>query len=329
MHRLPAFCLLYLIAITLPYPATAGTPHYTIGTGSKGATFYPLAAAICAEVAGLDLGFTCEAVSTPGSRFNLNALRRGEQDFGLSQVYLQGMAARGGPPFATADDSIRSIALLHLELFTLAVGPSQDIQEFADLEGHRVSIGNTGSGSRDTIEQLLASLGWPSNAISIFGLKSSELPEALCSGKIDAAIYSTGHPNDLYRQMIEDCGVRLLDLWSPGIAAFVEQLWQYEPAVLPAGSYANQTEPVRGFGTRVILSGRAGIPECHVAGVVWAIRRGLDRLVIQAPAATNIELEDRFHPSSAPPHPGVQLALSGAYPDCPSAQTGQATPQAR
>ena len=54
--------------------------HYTIGSGSQGATFYPLARALCAKIKQKKLEFTCEAVSTPGSLYNINAVENGEHD---------------------------------------------------------------------------------------------------------------------------------------------------------------------------------------------------------------------------------------------------------
>lgn len=305
MFRIPAIILLIFVASWAWHPVRSEATHYTIATGSKGATFYPLAKAICKEVARLRMGFTCEAVSTPGSGFNLKALQRGDFDLAFSQSFLLARAAQGEPPFTDRHDNIRAIATLHLEVFTLAIRPNSGVIQLDDLLGRRVNIGNQGSGSRATIEQLLQSLDWSPVAFSVHELKSADLPAALCGGQIDAAIYSTGHPNDIYRRMIDDCDVRLVDLWSDKVEKFVDANWQYESAVLPAHTYSNQSLPVRGFGTRVILSGSVSLPDCHVAGLLRAIREGRVRLLEAVPAARSIPLEAETDVPGATTHPGV------------------------
>jgi len=305
MFRIPAIILLIFVASWAWHPVSSEAAHYTIATGSKGATFYPLAKAICKEVARLRIGFTCEAVSTPGSVFNLKALQRGDFDLAFSQSYLLARAAQGEPPFTDRHDNIRAIATLHLEVFTLAIRPNSGVIQLDDLLGRRVNIGNQGSGSRATIEQLLQSLDWSPAAFSAHDLKSADIPAALCGGQIDAAIYSTGHPNDIYRSMIDDCDVRLVDLWSDKVEKFVDANWQYESAVLPADTYSNQSLPVRGFGTRVILSGSVSLPDCHVAGLLRAIREGRVRLLEAVPAARSIPLKAEADVPGATTHPGV------------------------
>ena len=254
------------------------------------------------------MGFTCEAVSTPGSVFNLKALQRGEFDLAFSQSFLLAQAAQGEPPFVERHDKIRSIAPMHLEVFTLAVRPNSGVTQLDDLPGRRVNIGNRGSGSRATTEELLQALGWPPMSFFAYDLKSADLPAALCGGQIDAAIYSTGHPNDIYRRMMDDCGVRLVDLWSDKIEKFVDASWQYEYVLLPANTYSNQTLAVRGFGTRVILSGSASLPDCHVAGLLRAIREGRARVLEAVPAARSIPLKGETDVPGAMTHPGVEVA---------------------
>jgi hypothetical protein len=105
--------------------------------------------------------------------------------------------------------------------------------------------------------------------------------------------------------MIDDCGVRLVDLWSDKVEKFVDASWQYESVVLPPDTYSNQTLAVRGFGTRVILSGSVSLPDCHVAGLLRAIRQGRVRLLELVPAARSIPLRAETDVPGATTHPGV------------------------
>lgn len=70
--------LITVVLLQLPYAAMATeVPHYKMGTGSVGATYYPVGKAICDVVNSENAGFTCEAVPTEGSTYNLQALKKG------------------------------------------------------------------------------------------------------------------------------------------------------------------------------------------------------------------------------------------------------------
>ena len=230
-------------------------PHYTVATGSQGASFYPVARALCQQIDRMALDFTCEAVPTPGSLYNLQALNAGDHDLALSQQSLQYLAWQGSPPFRQAHASLRTVAPLYREVFVVAATPQSGIETLDDLPGKRVNIGNTGSGTRLIVEELFDHLNWQLSDFTIYSHRSGELPELLCNGEIDAAIYSTGHPNAIYRRLVEECGIRLIDLWNDNIATFMAQDLAYKPATIPAGSYRPLKEAVQGFGMQGALFG--------------------------------------------------------------------------
>jgi TRAP transporter TAXI family solute receptor len=280
--------------------------HYTIGTGSHGATFYPLARALCTVLNQKGLDFTCKAVSTEGSVYNLTALDNGEHDFALSQFNLQYQAYRGLPPFHNVHKQLTTIAALHKEVFILAVNPASGIERLADLPGKRVNIGNIGSGSRVIIEQLFKFKDWRLAEFKIFEEKSSKLPKLLCNGDIDAAIYSTGHPNAIYRDMIERCGIELTDLWDQQLASFVAVNWQFSEARIPANTYRGIATDKLGFGVRVVLSARNEIPAKHIYQIVQTIVEEKAKLEQLASVYQSILGHDLSLRNVAPWHKGAR-----------------------
>lgn len=279
--------------------------HYTIGTGSVGATFYPLARALCSRVNQQDLGFTCEAVSTPGSMHNLQALISGEHDFALSQLPLQYQAYRGLKPFRSRHEVITTVAPLHQEIFILAVNPNSGIDKLSDIKSKRVNIGNEGSGSRIIIEQLFDYKGWELSEFEIHSKKSQDLPGLLCNGEIDAALYSTGHPNALYKKMISQCGVQLIDLWDKDIASFVAEKWQFVPAAIPANSYQDVPIDKIGFGVQVVLSASRDLPDSHVYQIVRTLVEDKNRLASQLLVFKTIDAKSYPMRHIAPYHGGA------------------------
>jgi uncharacterized protein len=49
---------------------------------------------------------------------------------------------------------------VHPEPFTVLVGKEANIGKFEDLKGKRFNVGNPGSGTRASMEQLLEELKW-------------------------------------------------------------------------------------------------------------------------------------------------------------------------
>jgi TRAP transporter TAXI family solute receptor len=299
------FSVIFLCGVML-HPGQQKVAHYTIGTGSHGATFYPLARALCTVVNQKELDFTCEAVSTAGSVYNLTALDNGEHDLALSQFNLQYQAYRGLAPFHNAHKQLATVAAMHQEVFIVAVNPASGIKQLADLPGKRVNIGNIGSGSRVIIEQLFRFKNWRLADFEIFEKKSSELPKLLCDGDIDAAIYSTGHPNAIYRDMIGRCGVELNDLWDQQIANFVAANWQFSEARIPANTYRGIAVDKHGFGVRVVLSARNEIPAKHIYQIVQTIVEEQTKLENLAPVYQSIPGHDQSLRNLAPWHKGAR-----------------------
>ena len=281
--------------------------HYTVASGSKGASFYPVARALCRHIERSRLDFTCEAVPTPGSKYNLQALNGGTHDLALSQHYLQYLAWQGLPPFKRTHSELRTIAPLYREVFVLAATPESGIAMLDDLPGKRVNIGNAGSGTRLVVEALFDHLGWQLNDFKIYSSRSSELPDLLCKGQIDAAIYSTGHPNTIYRRLVDECGVRLIDMWNDKIAGFVADNWAYAPADIPTGTYRSLPKDINGFGMQIILSARRDLPPAHVEQILRVLIT--EKNALKEDAAIYRAIDASRYPLQriAPYHKGVSL----------------------
>ncbi len=301
-------CALALFLLTAATLLPAQQPrHYTVATGSQGASFYPVASALCRQIERMELDFTCEAVPTPGSMYNLQALNEGTHDLALSQQYLQYLAWQGLPPFNRPYSALRTIAPLYREVFVLAATPESGIEALDDLPGKRVNIGNAGSGTRLVVEELFDYLDWKLSDFIIYSHRSGELPDLLCNRQIDAAIYSTGHPNLIYHRLVDECGVRLIDLWNDQIAAFVAQDWAYAPAAISRGTYRLLDEDINGFGMQIILSAHQDLPPAHVEQILRVLVTERDALQEEAPIYRSIDANEYPSQQIAPYHGGVSL----------------------
>src|SRR5690554_4527265 len=145
-------------------PVSAQQQFVTIGTGGVTGVYYAAGGAICRLMNGgrKEHGIRCSVESTGGSVYNLNTLRAGELDFGVAQSDWQYHAYSGSSSFQDAgpNKDLRAVFSLHPEPFTVAVRPDAGVTRFEDLKGKRFNVGNPGSGTRASMEELLSAMGW-------------------------------------------------------------------------------------------------------------------------------------------------------------------------
>ena len=178
-------------------PAHAQQKFITIGTGGVTGVYYAAGGAIC-RLVNKDRkthGLRCSVESTGVSVFNVNAIKGGEIDFGMSQSDVQFHATKGTGAFKDggAFKDLRAVFAVHPEPFTVLARTEANIKSFQDLKGKRVNVGNPGSGTRAAMEELLGALGWTLGDFSLAAeLKADEHGSALCHNKIDAFFYGVG-----------------------------------------------------------------------------------------------------------------------------------------
>ena len=123
------------------------------------------------------------------------------------------------------------------------------IKNFADLEGKRVNIGNPGSGQRATMEVVMNKMGWTKDSFKLAAeLKPAEQSQALCDNKVDAIIYTVGHPNGSIKEATTSCDAVLVNVTGPAIEALVNDNDYYRTAIIPGGMYRGSDMDTTTFG---------------------------------------------------------------------------------
>ena len=86
-----------------------------------------------------------------------------------------------------------------------------NVTKFEDLKGKRFNVGNPGSGTRASMEELLAALGWKmSRLLARVRAEGRRAGPALCDNKIDAFFYGVGHPSANIQDPTTSCGAKLV-----------------------------------------------------------------------------------------------------------------------
>jgi len=300
-----------LIALTsLSGPAVAQQKFVTIGTGGVTGVYYAVGGAVCRLMnkSRAETGLRCSVESTGGSVFNANAIKTGELDFGLAQSDIQFGAAKGQGQFKDkANPDLRAVFSVHPEPFTVLARKDAGITSFADFKGKRFNIGNPGSGTLSSMEELLRQMGWTKNDFSLAAeLKADEQGTALCDNKIDGFFYGVGHPSAAIQDPTIACGAKLISLTGPAVETLLKEHPYYAKATIPGGMYANNPNPTETYGVLATVITSAKVADTTVYALVKAVFDNFDEFKKLHPAFAHLEPKDMVKNGlSAPLHPGA------------------------
>jgi TRAP transporter TAXI family solute receptor len=291
-------------------PALAQQKFVTIGTGGVTGVYYAVGGAICRLMNKnrAETGLRCSVESTGGSVFNVNAIKAGELDFGLAQSDVQFNAAKGETQFkGNADSDLRAVFSAHSEPFTVLARRDAGVKEFADFRGKRFNIGNPGSGTLASMEELLKQLGWTKADFSLAAeLKADEQGTALCDNKIDGFFYGVGHPSAAIQDPTIACGAKLIALTGPAVDALVKEHPYYARATIPGGMYANNPNPTETYGVLATVVTSAKVSDDTVYALVKSVFDNFDEFKKLHPAFAALDPKAMTtNGLSAPLHPGA------------------------
>lgn len=294
-------------------PAEAAEQRFTtIGTGGVTGVYYPAGGAICRLVnkGRSEHGIRCSVESTGGSVYNANAINTGELDFGVVQSDVQYKAHRGEGDFAgdRRVEKMRAVFSLHPEPFTVVARKDAGVTEFDQLKGKRVNVGNPGSGQRSTMEVLMNAKEWTMSDFSLASeLKPAEQSQALCDNKVDAIVYTVGHPNGSIQEATTSCDSVLVNVKGPAVEKLVDDNDYYRWATIPGGMYRGNPDDTTTFGVGATFVSSADVPEDVVYNVVKAVFENLDDFKGLHPAFGVLKKEEMVKDGlSAPLHPGAE-----------------------
>lgn len=300
------------VALALPAtPALAQQNFLTVGTGGVTGVYYAAGGAICRLVnkERAKHGIRCSVESTGGSVFNVNTIKAGELDLGFTQSDVQFNALKGVAQFkdAGAYADLRAVFSVHPEPFTVVARKEAGIKTFADFKGKRFNVGNPGSGTRASMEQLLAAMGWTLADFSLASeLKADEHGPALCDGKIDGFFYGVGHPSANIQDPTTTCGAQLVSLTGPAVGKLMEGKPYYAMATIPGGLYPNNPNPTQTFGVLATVVASTKTPADTVYQVVKSVFDNFDEFKKLHPALAHLTPQDMVKDGlSAPLHEGA------------------------
>ena len=311
MQKVIKWLAVTALALSIGVPVWAEQKFVTIGTGGVTGVYYPTGGAICRLVNKNrnKHGIRCSTESTGGSVFNLNTIRSGDLDMGVAQSDWQYHAYHGSSKFKDkgANRELRAIFSVHPEPFTVVARADSGIRNFGDLKGKRVNVGNPGSGQRGTMEVLMKASGWKMSDFELASeLKSSEQSKALCDNKIDAMVFTVGHPSGSIKEATTSCDSVLVNVTGSAVDMLVAENDFYRTATIPGGMYSGNANDTKTFGVGATFVTSTRTPENVIYQVVKAVFENFDSFRKFHPAFRNLDKRQMIKDGlSAPLHAGA------------------------
>lgn len=300
-----------LYAALFSASAAAQQKFVTIGTGGVTGVYYATGGAIC-RLMNKDRsrhGIRCLVESTDGSLRNLSGLRSGEFEFGIVQGDAQFQAAKGSAQFRDLGpmSELRTVFSLYVEPLTLVVRKDSGIGRVDELRGKRFNVGNPGSGTRASVDALLAALGLRmSDFAAATELKPDEHGAALCDKLVDGFAYMVGHPAVNLQDTTATCDAQLLPVSGPAVDRLLKEHPYYIRTIIPGGLYAGNPTPTPTYGATASLATSARVPDAVVYEMVKSVFDHIADFRRLHPALAPLDPREMIQASrGAPLHPGA------------------------
>ncbi len=283
---------------------TAGTVpagRISIATGGTTGVYYVYGGGLAQVITDNIDGVEATAEVTSASVDNLLLLADGNSDVVFTLADSAADAVNGEGSFEEALD-LRALAKLYTNFTQVVTLAGSDVQAFADLAGHRVSVGAPNSGTEVIANRLLEVAGID---VEREQLGLAESVQALRDGQITAFFWSGGLPTGGIIDLTSTDDVRMLDL-SELLAPMQAQFGDfYAAAEIPAETYGLDA-PVNSIGVANYLVVRADMNDelaFQITKVLFDHQPELEAVHAEAAnldSATATEVEPlELHPGAA------------------------------
>jgi len=183
------------------------------------------------------------------------------------------------------------------------------IKSLADLKSKKVALAAPGSPSSYIAEAALQAYGLTKNDYKPMLLTYDEQATALRDGTIDMACVFAGAPASAVTDVSLTYDVTLLSVGSAEVKKVVTEHPYWTPAVIKAGTYKGQKEPVTTLTSPAMLLTNADVDPDLVYSVAKALMEHTAELAAVHPQGAEWDLADAAEGVAIPFHPGAERYL--------------------
>ena len=275
------------------------------GTGGTAGTYYAYGGVLAQYMTNY-AGAKVTAVSSGGSKVNIQSIQDGDFQLGFTQSDVCAYAWNGEKSFAKdgATHDFRVLGALYdetVQLFSM----DSDITSVEDLRGKRVSIGQAGSGVYFNALDVLEAAGMTVDDILPQYQSFDASKEALKDGMIDAAFIVAGAPTPAITELATTNGVSFVPIDGELRDSLLADHPYYTAEDIPAGTYPGQTEDVGTITVKATVIVSANLSDDLVYKMTAAIFDHADDIAAENAKGAELSLEGATSISAAPFHAGA------------------------
>ncbi len=307
--RIPTIAILISIGTACgPTPEQTSKPCLRIATGGVDSVDYPFGVVLARVFNEHAFGACVSAEPTDGSTFNVNALDDGSVDFALARADTVYTAyVKGTPKRPRPHGLLRGVAIVYGSVLHLVVANESPVRAWTDLRGERIGVWVQSAEVSPVVGygDLVAAAGDLGPArIRGVRMRLNEMAPALVSGQIAGGFVLAAYPMQSLSELARNEGIRLLAITPEAVARIRAQYPFFKPALMPAGVYAGQDEPVGTIALDNLLVTREDMDEESVYLLTRTLLESLPRLA-QDHDATGQVNPDLASATPIPLHPGA------------------------
>ncbi len=282
-----------------------GSERFMFGTGGTAGTYYAYGGVLSQYITNY-AGVKVTAVSTGGSKVNVQSLEDGDYQLGFVQSDVMAYAWNGTKSFAKdgATRDFRVLGALYAEtvqVFTM----DENIKSISDLKGKSVSIGAAGSGVYYNAIDVLTAAGLTLDDIKPQYQSFEDSKEAMKDGKIKAAFVVAGAPTTAITELATTNGVYLVNIDGELREKLLEECPYYTAMTLPADTYPNLSVPTETVTVKATLIVSSKLDEETVYKMTAAIFDHKDEIAVENAKGKELDLTNATEGMAAPFHVGA------------------------
>ncbi|SFG07764.1 hypothetical protein SAMN04487761_103101 [Lachnospiraceae bacterium C7] len=244
IRKLCASLVCMCLCVSMLTGCSQSSSRMMFGTGGTAGTYYSYGGVI-AQYMKTYADVKAVAVSTGGSKVNIQSIQDGDFQLGFTQSDVMTYGWEGTRAFEKdgGTHDFRVLGSLYAETVQI-ITMDKSIKTVADLKGKRISIGQAGSGVYFNALDVLGAAD-----ISIKDIKPQyqsfeDSKEALKDGRIDAAFIVAGPPTTAITELATTNGVKLISIDKALQKKIIKKCPYYKSYKIPAKTYPGQNSDI-------------------------------------------------------------------------------------
>ena len=303
MKKFLAIILVVILALTAVACGGSKGGKLTFTTGGEQGTYYGFGTVLAGKVSD-KTGTTVTAISSGGSKANIEVMGKNDAQLGFVQSDVAAYAYQGTRLFEKPDTSFSTVAALYMEQVQI-ITLDPNIKSVADLKGKSISIGAAGSGTYFNAVDVLGAYGIDADKdINPTYQSFGDSVEALQDGKIDAAFVVAGAPTTAVTSLSATKTVYLVSLDDEHINKLVADSPYYSKNVIAKEVYGTP-EDVTTVAVMAVVIARNDVSETDVYNFISTIFNNVPEIAAAHAKGNELDLNFAASYGSVPYHPGA------------------------